>query len=135
MNQNARKILESYCENEIHTLKKSEYLIEICTLAKSANCVIDISFGQAMHIKQNKYPKVVYLGVSVLDQQGKTIIVDELDFEHLSDSTKILEIDRKNRVKFFSWQEDKEFTESLHWIAKELRKKTRNIQTGDGSMS
>jgi len=90
--------------------------------------MIDISVGEAKDEKKNEYPKTIYLSFSVTDQQGKIVLVDSLDFEHLTDATRILEIDRKNRVTFFSWQDDEEFIESLEWITKELRK-MRNKKT------
>lgn len=122
MNSNVLQSLEYYCENEIQTLKNSEYFLEISSLAKTPGYSIDISIGEAKDAKKDKYPKIIYLSFSVIDQQGKIVLVDLLDFEHLTDATAVLEIDRKNRVKFFSWQEDEDFIESLKWIAKELRK-------------
>jgi hypothetical protein len=122
MNQSIMQTLDYYCKNEVQTLKNSEYFLEISFLAKLLGYSIDISIGEAMDAKKDKYPKIIYLSFSTIDEQGKIIFVDSLDFEHLTDATEILEIDRKNRVKFFSWQDDEEFIESLKWIIKELRK-------------
>ncbi|MBQ7761527.1 MAG: hypothetical protein IJ400_05680 [Clostridia bacterium] len=122
MNQSVMQTLDYYCKNEIQILKNSEYFLEISSLAKLLGYSIDISIGEAMDAKKEKYPKIIYLSFSAIDQQGKIILVDSLDFEHLTDATEILEIDRKNRVKFFSWKDDEEFIESLKWIIKELRK-------------
>ena len=123
MNQSVMQAIDYYCKNEIEILKNSEYFLEIDSLAKTLSYSIDISIGEATNAKQDKYPKIIYLSFSTIDQQGKIVLVDSLDFEHLTDATEILEIDRKNRVKFFSWQDDEEFIESLKWIIKELRKK------------
>ena len=123
MNQSVMQAIDYYCKNEIEILKNSEYFLEINSLAKTLSYSIDISIGEATDAKQDKYPKIIYLSFSTIDQQGKIVLVDALDFEHLTDATEILEIDRKNRVKFFSWQDDEEFIESLKWIIKELRKK------------
>ena len=122
MNQSVMQSLDYYCKNEIQILKNSEYFLEISSLTKMLGYSIDISIGEAMDAKNDKYPKVIYLSFSIIDQQGKIVLVDSLDFEHLTDAPKILEIDRKNRVKFFSWQDDEEFIESLKWFVKELRK-------------
>ena len=122
MNQSIMQTLDYYCKNEVQILKNSEYFLEISFLAKLLGYSIDISIGEAMDAKKDKYPKIIYLSFSTIDDQGKIIFVDSLDFEHLTDATEILEIDRKNRVKFFSWQDDEEFIESLKWIIKELRK-------------
>ncbi len=123
MNQSVMQALDYYCKNEIELLKNSEYFLEISSLAKMLGYSIDISIGEAMDANKCKYPKIIYLSFSIIDQQGKIILADSLEFEHLSDATEILEIDRKNRVKFFSWQDDEEFLESLEWITKELKSK------------
>ena len=39
----------------------------------------------------------------------------------------ILEIDKRERVIFFTWQEDEDFIESLKWITKELQKLCSSI--------
>jgi hypothetical protein len=122
MNQSVKQTLDYYFKNEIEILKNSEHFFEISSLVKKLGYSIDISIGEAKDAKQDKYPKKIYLSFSIIDQQGKIVLVDSLDFEHLTDATEILEIDRKNRVKFFSWQDDEEFIESLKWIVKELRK-------------
>ena len=122
MNHNLKQSLDYYCKNEIQTLENSEYVSKIRSLAKSAGYLLDLSVGEAMDAKKNKYPKTTYLSFSVVDQQGRIVVVNSIDFEHLTDATKILEIDRKNRVSFFSWQDDKDFKESLKWIAQELEK-------------
>ena len=124
MNQNAKQAIEYYCKKEIQTLKLSEHFAKISTLTNSLGYMIDISVGEANDKKKDKFPKTVYLSFSIIDQQGTITSLDSLDFEHLTDATRILEIDRKNRVTFFSWHDDEEFIESLEWIIKEL--KTQN---------
>ena len=123
MNQNAKQTIEYYCKKEIQTLKVSEYFAKISTLTNSLGYMIDISVGETNDEKKDKYPKTIYLSFSIIDQQGTIALVDLLNFEHLTDATRILEIDRKNRVTFFSWQDDEEFIESLEWITKELKSK------------
>ena len=119
-----KNCLDYYCENEVRFFKSSEYFAKISSLVKLFGYLIDISIGEAMDTKKNKYPKKIYLSVSIIDQQKKIILLDTIDFEHLTDATCLLEIDRKNRVKFFSWKNDKEFIESLEWIIKVLEAKT-----------
>ena len=122
MNKRVMQTLDYYCKNEIDILKRSEYYSKISSLAKNIDHFIDISIGEAIDAKKSKYPKILYLSFSIVNHQGETLLVDSLDFEHLTDATKILEIDQKNRVKFFSWQDDEDFIESLKWIIKELTK-------------
>ena len=126
MNQIIKQTLDYYSESEIQTLKNSEHFLEISSLVKSLGYSIDISIGEARDFKKEKYPKVLYLSFSITDQHGKIILVDSMDFEHLTDATKILEIDRKKRVSFSAWQDDEDFIESLEWILIELRKMKNN---------
>ena len=121
MNQSIKQSLDFYFKITTQTLKNSEHFAEISSLATSINCSIDISIGEAMDAKKDKYPKKIYLSFSILDNQRKIVCVDPIDFEHLTDATIILEIDRKNKVQFFTWQEDKDFIESLEWIIEELK--------------
>lgn len=122
MNKSIIQTLDYYAKNEIEILKNSEYFFKISSLAKEIDCSIDISIGEAADANKYKYPKRIYLSFSIIDCQGKVLSVNSLDFEHLTDATEILEIDQKNRVKFFSWQDDEDFIESLKWIIKELKK-------------
>ena len=126
MNQIIKQTLDYYFESEIQTLKNSEHFLEISSLVKSLGYSIDISIGEAPDLKKENYPKVLYLSFSITDQHGKIILVDSMDFEHLTDATKILEIDRKKRVSFSAWQDDEDFIESLEWILIELRKMKNN---------
>ena len=122
MNINTTKSLNLYCENEILSLKESNFLSRILFLSKSLDYDVDLSIGEALDVKKSKYPKIIYLSVSVLDKEKNIVLINSVDNEHLTDATKILEIDRKKRVSFYTWQEDEDFIESLKWIAKELQK-------------
>ena len=53
----------------------------------------------------------------VESQELKLKIFDE---GFLTTSTMLIMIDKKERFKFFSWQDD-EFIEDLNWIIKQLR--------------
>ena len=122
MNINTVQSLEFYCKNEIRSLKESNFLSRILLLSKSLDYDVDLSVGEALDVKESKYPKIIYLSVSVLDKEKNIVLVNPLNNEHLTDATKILEIDKRERVIFFTWQEDEDFIESLKWIAKELQK-------------
>ena len=127
MNINTVQSLEFYCKNEIRSLKESNFLSRILLLSKSLDYDVDLSVGEALDVKENKYPKIIYLSISVLDKEKNIVLVNPLDNEHLTDATKILEIDKRERVIFFTWQEDEDFIESLRWIAKELQKLCNNV--------
>ena len=127
MNINTVQSLEFYCKNEIRSLKESNFLSRILLLSKSLDYDVDLSVGEALDVKENKYPKIIYLSISVLDKEKNIVLVNPLDNEHLTDATKILEIDKRERVIFFTWQEDEDFIESLKWIIKELQKLCNSI--------
>ena len=122
MNINTKKSLEFYCENEIRSLKESVFLSRILLLSKSLDYVVDLSVGEALCAKKSEYPKVIYLSISVLNKEKNIVLVNPVDNEHLTDATRILEIDSRERVLFFTWKEDKDFIESLEWIENELQK-------------
>ena len=119
--------LEFYCKNVIRSLKESNFLSRILLLSKSLDYDVDLSVGEALDVKESKYPKIIYLSISVLDKEKNIVLVNPLDNEHLTDATKILEIDKRERVIFFTWQEDEDFIESLKWITKELQKLCSSI--------
>ena len=127
MNINTVKSLEFYCKNEIRSLKESNFLSRILLLSKSLDYDVDLSVGEALDAKESKYPKIIYLSISVLDKEKNIVLVNPLDNEHLTDATRILEIDKRERVIFFTWQEDEDFIESLKWITKELQKLCSSI--------
>ena len=127
MNINTVQSLEFYCKNEIRSLKESNFLSRILLLSKSLDYDVDLSVGEALDVKESKYPKIIYLSISVLDKEKNIVLVNPLDNEHLTDATKILEIDKRERVIFFTWQEDEDFIESLKWITKELQKLCSSI--------
>lgn len=127
MNINTVQSLEFYCKNEIRSLKESNFLSRILLLSKSLDYDVDLSVGEALDVKESKYPKIIYLSISVLDKEKNIVLVNPLNNEHLTDATKILEIDKKERVIFFTWQEDEDFIESLKWITKELQKLCSSI--------
>lgn len=127
MNINTVKSLDFYCKSEIRSLKESSFLSRILLLSKLLDYDVDLSVGEALDVKESKYPKIIYLSVSVLDKEKNIVLINSVDNEHLTDATKILEIDKKERVIFFTWQEDDDFIESLKWIAKELQKLCNNV--------
>ncbi len=45
------------------------------------------------------------------------------EFVRLNAATRIIAIDKKDKIKFYSWEEDDDFIESINWVVKELEKK------------
>ena len=58
MNINTVKSLEFYCKNEIRSLKESNFLSRILLLSKSLDYDVDLSVGEALDVKESKYPKI-----------------------------------------------------------------------------
>ena len=132
MHSNITQAINYYCTNEMEALKKSNYYSEISSLSNILGFSVHLLFDN--RIMSNKYPQTFYLGISVADKQGETVIVDTLDYEHLSYATDIAKIDRKGRIHFRSWIEDEDFIETIEWIIVELKNKVRQ-QTMDDSLS
>ena len=120
MNKKISRAIEFYCRNEEETLKESKYFQEISSLVDTLGFSVNVSVEGIFSYK--KASQVVYLGISVFDGRGKTLIVDTLDYEHLSYATKIVNIDSKGRVNYYVWEEDMDFVETLGWIIEQLKK-------------
>lgn len=58
------------------------------------------------------------MSLSIHDKNDELIEIFDEGF--LTTSTMLIMIDKKERFKFFSWQDD-EFIEDLNWIIKQLR--------------
>ena len=89
MNINTIKSLDFYCKNEICSLKESNFISRILLLSKSLGYDVDLSVGEALNAKKSKYPKIVYLSVSVLDKEKNIVLINPLDNEHLTDATRL----------------------------------------------
>ena len=116
----------------MEAFKKSNYYSEIGSLSNTLGFSFILSVDN--RIMSNKYPQAFYLGISVADKQGETVIVDTLDYEHLSYATDIAKIDRNGRIIFHSWIEDEDFIETIEWIIVKLKNMVRQ-QTANDSMA
>lgn len=114
------KTINSYCIDEEKNFKESKYFLEIISLTHVLGFSAKVSCGENTVSNKHLFPKIVYLEISIVDETGKTVIVNELDNEHLSYATSIVEIDKKKRIILKSWEDDEDFIETLAWIIKEL---------------
>lgn len=58
-----------------------------------------------------------------MDNNGEGVSAGEYDeYVHLNAATRIIEIDKKERIKFSLWEEDEDFIDSINWASKELKK-------------
>lgn len=127
MHENILNTILFYCTNELKSFRESDFFKEISTLVDILEFSIETSFDRGIDEKENKYPQIIYLDISIVNKQGEIVLVDTLDYEHLSYATKIVSVDKKDRIQFFSWEEDADFIETIDWIKKELQKKVKPI--------
>jgi hypothetical protein len=95
----------------------------VLDLSKALGFFTESSFGEGVGAKENKYPKIIYLGIRVLAELGETVVVDEIEWEHLSYATEIARIDKRGRITFSAWEKDEDFIETVVWVKEELQKK------------
>lgn len=118
MNDNIEKTLKFYCSSELDLFQKSKYYLEMNALAKRLNFSLVSCVGYA-----ENDAKHIYLNFQINDSSGQIVIVDNYDYEHLTDASIIIEIDKKDRIKFYNWEKDNDFMDSIKWVIKELNKK------------
>ncbi len=117
---NLEQTLDFYCRDEIATFQQSEYYSKLSCLAKKLNYIVKCSFGYGLEDKRR-----IYLDFSIRNGNDEIVYVDNLDYEHLCDATCIIEFDKKQRYKFYSWEKDNDFIESILWAINELEIKIK----------
>lgn len=120
--ENFKQTLEFYCKNEIARFQLSEYYFQLCFLANKLNYTVKCSYGYGLNDNGK-----MYLDFSIRNSNDEIVYVNDLDYEHLCDATCIIEIDKKQRCKFYSWENDDEFKESILWTLNELKFKFENL--------
>lgn len=114
MNENLFNVLSLYCNNEIENLKNSELYMKLKKLVDELNYILVCKYGKELN---NKKSENLYLSITVFNDKNEEIEIFDEGF--LTASTILVLIDKKNRCKFLSWQ-DEEFIEDLNWLIKEL---------------
>ncbi len=112
----SNRIIETikyYCENEVQDFKNSSYYKKIEDLVALKNLIIECSYDRSLDTKD----KNIYLGISILDKNNNYI--ELYDEGTLSISTMIVLFDKKDKIKFFPWN-DNEFIEDLNWVINNL---------------
>ena len=115
MKENLLKILHIYCNDEIDNFKENIAFTELQSLVNELNYILVCDYGKAA---DNKKSENLYLGITVYDNDNEMIEIYDEGF--LCASTMLVEIDKKHRFNFLSWQ-DKEFVEDLNWIINQLK--------------
>ncbi len=114
MNENLEYLLSIYCNIQIANLKKDKNFIKLHNLVKELNYNLVCCYGKD---NENKKSKDIYLSVEVYDNKNEMIEIYDEGF--LNPSILLVSVDRKYRVKFFTWK-DEEFIEDLNWVIKQL---------------
>ncbi len=114
MNENLLKVLSLYCNNEIENLKNSELYSKLQKLVNELNYILVCEYGKELN---NKKSENLYLSITVFNDKNE--IVEIFDDGFLTASTLLVLVDKKQRCKFLSWQ-DEEFIEDLNWLNKKL---------------
>lgn len=120
MERSLKDTLKYYCEKEIEKFVSSSIYSKLSELVESHKFNLKLEFGNAREEKD----KNIYLSLSVHDKNDE--LIEIFDDGFLTTSTMLVMVDKKDRYKFFSWQDD-EFLEDLNWIIKKLNVLTNNI--------
>lgn len=107
MNENLKNTLNFYYTMELRSFKESLYFSDMRNLAIKFGYEVESDFSFSENDKS------VYLGFEVVDNSGKTVWVDGNYEGYLSYATLIAKFDKKSRVKFFHWEEDSDFIDSI----------------------
>lgn len=122
MNENLLKVFSSYCNAEIENLKNNELYIKLQNLVNKLKYNLVCEYGKEL---DNAKSNDLYLSITVFNDKNEMIEIFDEGF--LTASTKLVEVDKKERCNFFSWK-DEEFIEELNSIIQELEKIiTKNI--------
>ena len=116
MNKNLTNILHTYCRNEIQNFKSCELFKTLLNQVTDLNLILVCDYGQE---KNNKRSQNLYFNISIRNENDE--IIEIFDDGYLTATTILISVDRKERIKFFSW-EDEDFIESLNWIIEKLKK-------------
>ena len=120
LQKHIEQVLQFYISYETEAFYKSPACAELFALAERLGYHVECSFGY----ENEKRKTCIYMNFAVKDDHGEGATAGEYDeYVHLTGIMQIIEIDRKERVKFYSWEEDDDFIDSINWAARELKKK------------
>lgn len=119
MRKNIEETLHFYISNEINSFNQSSLSSKLFDLVNQLGFHIECSFGGGDNNSKN-----IYFSFLVVDNNGEGVTAGEYDeFVRLNAATRIIAIDKKDKIKFYSWEEDDDFIDSINWVVKELEKK------------
>ena len=120
LEKNIEQVLQFYISYETEAFYKSSVCAELFALAEQLGYHVECSSGYG----DERWNKHIYMGFVVKDDHGEGATAGEYDeYVDLTGASLIIKIDRKERLKFYSWEEDDDFIDSINWAARELKKK------------
>lgn len=108
-------LLDTYCNAEIADFRCHQLYTELSNMANELGYHLECGHGRSLNDRDCN----VYLYIHVYNQNKETVEV--FDEGELSASTELVVIDRKERIRFFSW-DDEDFVDSIHWMIRILQK-------------
>jgi|GEM_PF-5376972 hypothetical protein len=113
MEISVKETLKKYCELEMEKFISSSIFSTLNELVKAQEFNAKIEYGKAKEGKDEN----LYLSLSVYDKNGE--LIEIFDEGYLTTATMLVLVDKKERCKFFPWQ-DNVFIDDLNWIIKQL---------------
>lgn len=114
MKKNVLDLFDMYCNAEIADFKCHQLYAELCNMANGLGYYLECGHGRSL----NDLDRNVYLNISIHNQNKN--IVEVFDEGALCASTELVVIDKKERIRFLSW-DDEDFVDSIHWMLKMLQ--------------
>lgn len=114
MNENTQFAIEHYCQSELNDFTNSSIYSEISLLTEKMDLRLLVTTEKNPHEKDD----MIFLYITITNKLGEVLNVFDDGF--MTYQTELTKVDRKNRVKFFSWR-DKDFIETLVWIRDNLK--------------
>lgn len=116
MRKNVLDLLTMYCNAELADFKCHQLYTELQAMVDKLGYHLKSECGKG---SAKNYSRYVYLSISVYNQDND--LIEIYDEGYLSAATELIEIDKKERIRFLSWN-DEDFVDSIHWIIRMLQK-------------
>ncbi|WP_143228542.1 hypothetical protein [Acholeplasma oculi] len=98
----------------MNRLKQNDLYVSLSKKVETLGFKLFCDFGKE---KDSTKSNNLYISISILNKKNELIEIWDEGF--LTIATILVFIDRKERIKFFSWK-DKEFLEDIYWIINQL---------------
>ena len=109
-------LIDIYCNSEIADFSGHQLYTRLQDMVNALGYHLECEYGRG--VTRDTFSNV-YLSISVYDQYNETVEI--YDEGCLSASTELVMIDKKERIRFLTW-EDEDFIDSIHWMTRLLQK-------------